>query len=79
VRANARVDYSFLLHAIPAYMGMRRGEVLRLRWIDVDLDEYYVYAVSRKQSRRKKETVRRIDLLFRLSEDRRWSVHDPGG
>jgi integrase len=69
VRANARVDYSFLLHAIPAYTGMRRGEVLRLRWIDVDLDEDYVYARSRKQSRRKKETVRRIDLHPELKKE----------
>ena len=62
VRANAAVDYAFLLHAIPAYTGMRRGEVLRLRWIDVDLDDGYVSARSRKQSRRKRETVRRIPL-----------------
>lgn len=62
VRANATNDYGYLLHAIPAYTGMRRGEVLRLRWIDVDLDEGYVSARSRKQSRRKRETVRRIVL-----------------
>ena len=30
VQANARDPVSFLLHAIPAYTGMRRGEVLRL-------------------------------------------------
>jgi integrase len=69
VRANAKVDYSFLLHAIPAYTGMRRGEVLRLRWLDVDLDEDYIYARSRKQSRRKKETVRRIDLHAELKKE----------
>lgn len=62
VRANAATDYAFVLHAIPAYTGMRRGEVLRLRWVDVDLDEGYVSARSRKQSRRKRETVRRIVL-----------------
>jgi integrase len=69
VRANTRVDYAFLLHAIPAYSGMRRGEVLRLRWVDVDLDEGYLYARSRKQSRRKKETVRRIDLHPELRKE----------
>lgn len=62
VRANARVDFAFLLHAIPAYTGMRRGEVLKLRWLDVDLDDGYLSARSRKQSRRKRETARRIEL-----------------
>ncbi|MSR55674.1 MAG: site-specific integrase [Gemmataceae bacterium] len=62
VRTNAKVDYSYLLHAIPAYTGMRRGEVLRLRWEDIDLVDGFVYARSRKQSRRISETVRRIDL-----------------
>jgi integrase len=32
VRGRARRDVSFVLHALPAYTGMRRGEVLRLRW-----------------------------------------------
>jgi integrase len=62
VRANARVDYSYLLHAIPAYTGMRRGEVLRLKWVDVDLEDGFLSARSLKQSRRRRETVRRIDL-----------------
>ena len=62
VRANATVDYAYLLHAVPAYTGIRRGEVLRLRWVDIDLDDGYVSARSRKQSKRKRETVRRIPL-----------------
>jgi integrase len=69
VRANAKFDYSYLLHALPAYTGMRRGEILRLRWIDVDLDEEYLCARSRKQSRRKKETVRRIDMHPELKKE----------
>src|SRR5262249_3149515 len=69
VRANDRVDFSFLLHCVPAYTGIRRGELLRLRWIDVDLDEGYVCARSRKQSRRKTETVRRIDLHPELRKE----------
>ena len=79
-RANTRVDYSYLLHAIPAYTGMRRGEVLRLRWIEVDLDEGYVYARSRKQSRRKKETARRIDLHPELKRELlAWRQQRPRG
>ncbi len=62
VRANAVDPISFMLHAIPAYTGMRRGEVLRLTWIDVDLDNEYITARSRKQSRKRTETIRRIDL-----------------
>ncbi len=62
VKSEAREDYAHLLHAIPAYTGMRRGEVLRLRWSDVEFDQESVIARSRKQSRQKSETARRIDL-----------------
>lgn len=68
VRANAADPISFMLHAIPAYTGMRRGEVLRLTWVDVDLDNGYVTARSRKQSRTKTETIRRIDLHPELKQ-----------
>jgi integrase len=69
VREKATEDFTYLLHAIPAYTGMRRGEVLRLRWPDVDLDSSYLYARSRKQSRTKTETIRRIDLYPELQKD----------
>src|SRR4051794_1038889 len=36
VRDRADTDYAYLLHAIPAYTGMRRGELLRLRGSDVE-------------------------------------------
>jgi integrase len=69
VRTNAREDFSYLLHAIPAYTGVRRGEMLRLRWLDVELDEGYIIARSRKQSRKKTETVRRIDMHPELQKE----------
>jgi len=62
VRQKAREDLTPMLHQLPAYSGMRRGEVLRLRWSDVDLTGGFVFARSRKQSRRRSEVVRRIDL-----------------
>jgi integrase len=62
VRANALEPLAFMLHCLPAYTGMRRGEVLRLRWLDVDLDEGYLMARSRKQSRAVAESLRRIDM-----------------
>jgi integrase len=62
VRERADQDFTYLLHAIPAYSGIRRGELLRLRWSDIEFDQGYMIARSRKQSRRKIETTRRIDL-----------------
>jgi site-specific recombinase XerD len=62
IKLNAQNELSFILHALPAYTGMRRGEILRLRWLDIDLDENQITARSRKQSRTKTETVRRIDM-----------------
>jgi integrase len=68
VRERAQDPLSFLLHAIPAYTGMRRGEVLRLRWADVDFDSGFVTARSRKQSRKKAEVGRQIDLHPELQQ-----------
>jgi integrase len=48
---------------------MRRGEVLRLRWSDIDLLQGYVVARSLKQSRRAVETKRRIDLHPELARE----------
>lgn len=80
VRANATAEYTFLLHALPAYTGMRRGEVLRVRWVDVDLDAGYLTARSRKQSRRKRETARRIDLHPELAAELAgWRCRRPTG
>ena len=80
VRVRANADFAFLLHAIPAYSGMRRGEVLRLRWSDVEFDPGHILARSRKQSRRTVETKRRIDLHPELKcELLAWREKRPGG
>lgn len=80
IRANARDDLSYLLHAIPAYTGIRRGEMLRLRWLEVDLEEDYITARSRKQSRTRTETVRRIDLHPELKKElTAWRERRPKG
>ena len=44
VRDLATDSVSILLHAIPAYTGMRRGEVLRLLWSDLDPDHRVIIA-----------------------------------
>jgi integrase len=62
VRERSTSDDSLILHALPAYTGMRRGELLRLRWIDVVFDHDSLTARSRKQSRQESETQRQIDL-----------------
>jgi len=62
VRQGCKRDVSFILHAIPSYSGIRRGEILRLRWSDVEFEQNSLVARSRKQSRQAVETRRRIDL-----------------
>jgi integrase len=62
VRERKGIGISFLLHALPAYTGMRRGELLRLRWSDVETDWVGLIARSKKQSRQAVELKRRIDL-----------------
>ena len=62
VQQRAGEPLAFLLHAVAAYTGMRRGEIVRLLWSDVDFTYNYVTARSRKQSRSRQEVSRRIDL-----------------
>jgi integrase len=62
VRGRGRWDVSYVLHATAAYTGMRRGEVLRLRWDDIEFEQDSLVARSRKQSRFEEETTRRIDM-----------------
>ncbi len=80
VRQRQASDFSYLLHAIPAYTGMRRGEILRLTWQDMDFDRRIVFARSRKQSRRKTMTVRSIDMHPELTTELlAWRKQRPRG
>lgn len=74
------MDVSYILFAVPAYTGMRRGEVLRLRWSDVQFECDNIIARSTKQSRQQVETQRDIDLhpeLRMILED--WRKKRPKG
>jgi integrase len=62
VNMRAKEDFIHPMFAIVAYTGMRRGEMLRFRWLDVDLQRKVVTARSRKQSRQRKVTAREIDM-----------------
>lgn len=62
VDRRALEDFAPLLHVVPAYTGIRRGELLRLRWQDVDFERDELTARSRKQSRQSRETQRRIQM-----------------
>jgi|GEM_PF-1666963 len=68
VRAKAEFDTSLLLHAIPAYTGMRRGEVIGLQWVDLDLRSGTLTARSRKQSRTRRVVSRQIEIHPELRE-----------
>jgi integrase len=62
VREQAEHDFVHPMFAVIAYTGIRRGEMLRLRWLDVDFDRKVITARSRKQSRQRRETSREVDL-----------------
>lgn len=68
VKAKEEPDYVHVMFAIIAYTGMRRGEMLRLRWMDVNLSQGLITARSLKQSRQRQETLREIDLHPALAE-----------
>ena len=62
VQERADDDFAHIMFAVIAYTGIRRGEMLRLRWLDVDFRRKLITARSLKQSRQKRETSRDIDL-----------------
>lgn len=66
VKERADDQRSYMLHAIAAYTGMRRGEILRLRWEDIDFEHGVIQAKSRKASRRKKNSIRFVQLHSEL-------------
>lgn len=80
VKDRGREDFVHPMFAIIAYTGMRRGEMLRLQWRDVDFRRGVVTARSRKQSRQRKETLRDIELHPELEAIlRRYQESRPSG
>lgn len=68
VKRNQTQEQSYLLHAVSAYTGMRRGEVLRAEWLHVDDEGANITAFSRKQSRSQRMTSREIELHPELQQ-----------
>jgi integrase len=68
VRQRSPYDVTLILHAIPAYTGIRRGEILRLCWNDIEFEQDAIAARNRKPSRQATETRRRIDLHPQLKK-----------
>ena len=71
VRLRAQGEARVLLYAVALGTGLRRGELTRLRWADVDLDDgaVTVRAESAK-SRREQSVPLRADLVTALREQR---------
>lgn len=63
VRERSASPVSVLLHAIPAYTGCRRGEILRLRHEDINKEHQLITFTSRKQSRKQRETRRIMPIM----------------
>ena len=61
-RERARHDFIYPMVSLAAYTGMRRGEILRLRWADVNFAAGLITARSKKQSRQTVETSRDIPV-----------------
>lgn len=65
-QTKARHDFVYPMVALAAFTGMRRGEILRLRWSDVNFEAGLITARSRKQSRQVAETARDIPMHAEL-------------
>jgi integrase len=66
VRDRSGNDFAYPMYAIIAYTGIRRGEMMRLRWSDIDFRRKLITARSLKQSRQKRETSREINMHSEL-------------
>lgn len=63
VEKKADLDFVHPMFAMPAYTGMRRGEIVRrLRWSDIGFTTKTITARSQKQSTQQKETSRTITM-----------------
>ncbi|NUM37230.1 MAG: tyrosine-type recombinase/integrase [Candidatus Brocadiae bacterium] len=51
-----------------SYTGMRRGELMKLTWQDVDMNKRLIWVRSEKQSKKKKETIRCIPMNTKVAE-----------
>jgi len=78
-RLRATGEAHALLYAVAAGTGLRRGEVGRLRWADLDLvaGEVRVRAESAK-ARREQSVPLRTDLVAALSAERARRSREPG-
>ncbi len=62
VKKRSEDDFAHAMLALIAYTGIRRGEMMRLRWLDMDFRRKLITARSLKQSRQQRETSREIDM-----------------
>ncbi|BBM86656.1 tyrosine-type recombinase/integrase [Candidatus Uabimicrobium amorphum] len=51
-----------------ACTGMRRGELRKLQWKDIDFTRNLIWISSQKQSRKRKEVKRRVEMTEKLAE-----------
>ena len=68
---------------IALHTGMRRGELLRLTWEDVDLEQGFIHIPQTKSGERRtlpmNETVWRVLTTLRVRHDIPWVFHDDEG
>jgi len=62
----ARDTWLYPILVLLAHTGVRRGEIVKLEWADVDFERRTLYVASQKQSRRQiiKRSIEMTDALF---------------